>query len=231
MESMKQRSILVENIAAIESLLRQLYGFELEHGAVNFIIDFEQKTLLEQSGLARTTGRAQTLVCSKDDDLELAVYFNDEIISKLQTQNPLEALSISNIDVFCAVVEEISHFHLLINRASYQQTISLLELELQAEVDKLLICAQVLWQQTDKPHYVPLARILFDLAQFPTDDPRYQRANHLAGEFCFRLIEQIPEHCPPMALTEYRQLLRRFYLGTMAEKLNIVSRARTLAAA
>ena len=231
MESIKKRSAIVENIAVIESLLTQFYGFEIAHCAANFIIDAKQKKLLEQSGLARTTGRAQTLVCSNDDDLELAVYFNDDIISRLQEENPQKDLSLNNIDVFCAVVEEISHFHLLINRASYQQTISLLELELQAEVDKLLICAQVLWQQTERAHYAPLARVLFDLARFSTDEPRYQRANHLAGEFCFRLIEQLPEHCPPMAVTEYRPLLRRFYLGTMAEKLNIISRVRTFAAA
>ena len=97
----------------------------------------------------------------------------------------MNELSDANLDAFCVLVEEVSHFHLIVNRAEAKLPVTKLELEWQGEVDKLLLCALLLQKQSGDPHVLPLVRRLFDEALIISDHnrQRYEEATRFAARF------------------------------------------------
>jgi hypothetical protein len=104
--------------------------------------------------------------------------------------DPRAALTDANLDAFCVLVEEISHFHLILNRAQAGLEVTKLELEWQGEVDKLLVSGLFLERQSGQSYLLPLARKLYDLAAVTAvDDQLYEEATKYAARFWFQLAK------------------------------------------
>ena len=103
---------------------------------------------------------------------------------------------------------------------------TLLELELQAEVDKFITTAVLLNEQQGR---LPkqLHGWLFDLPQFaehlsPEQQQRYYDANRLAGRYCLDLYQRLRRGA---SMEELTPELRDFYRAT---QLNKIDRIRAL---
>ncbi len=122
----------------------------------------------------------------------LSVYIDERVLERLRRCDPMQQLDDENLADFCAAMEGVSHFHYLIWCVTHGRQLSLLELELQAEVDKYSVAVCLLRQQgsTDLPR--GLRRRLFDQVRFvdghsAATRQRYQEANRHAACFCERL--------------------------------------------
>jgi hypothetical protein len=106
--------------------------------------------------------------------------------------------------------------------------VSLLELELQAEIDKYVSSWLLLREQDPARYPAGLHRLLFERSRI---DVRlagercelYREANHYAARFCRRLERQLSARAAPMrreALAE----LRRFYRLSRERKMTHIQR-------
>ena len=177
---------LRDSIDWIEKALCRYYDIKQEHSASSFLIGAEH---LES--LSRNSKESCVLVAKDSlDEAFVGVYFQPEIIEKIHQDNPFVGLTHKNLHAFWVLIEEISHFVLLTQRMKENRQTSALELEWQAEIDKILISSQLLTQQTEDPHYRPLIHASFDLSTIFSREKHYEEANHLAARFWFSAIRQ-----------------------------------------
>ncbi len=148
------------------------------------------------------------------DDLFIGIHYDDAIGAKLEVHDPLARLDNDNLDEFCTLVEELSHFHLILNRQKQNRGVSKLELEWQGEVDKLLMSATLLEAQAGKFHLSPLARKLFDDAIIVSEDYElYWQATRHAARFWFAAASRNEGLSPRL-----REILRQSYQAPWTEK-------------
>ena len=93
-----------------------------------------------RSGVARAP-REQLLISQRDDDeVELGLFLDEQAVSNLEENDPARGLDHTNFHDFCLAVEGVSHFIYVALAAAGERSVSALELELQAEVDKFACC-------------------------------------------------------------------------------------------
>lgn len=158
-----------------------------------------------------------------EDALDIGLAIHADIIAAVEQDNPLIHLHDGNLDPFFVVVEELSHFHLLVNRASSKQPLSQLELEWQGEIDKILIGACFLFNQQRDPHWEALMHRLFDTSRTVVElnKYRYEEASRLAARFWRELVQAgICEHKDPQHSKELRSHLRKKYWETWQAKVS-----------
>lgn len=162
------------------------------------------------------------LVHQDGEQIDVALYIDQAIVSRLKKDDPTERLHGGNLADFCTTLEGVSHFLYLTWNAGYERGVSLLELEMQAEVDKFVASAFLFGRQDSG--YVPgtLSTWLFDTPCFDAElDPesltRYQRANYYASKYCNYLENQFLRDRRGGSMVNE---LRRFYRLRQKQKID-----------
>jgi hypothetical protein len=161
--------------------------------------------------------REQLLVRQEGDELDLVVLLPQASLEACLTKGALVEL-----DAYLEAVEGISHFIHLADRARTELPTTLLELELQAEVDKFALLAGEP-QNQNTSELVSLHRRLYEQVRFlhPSSSElgqRYRLANGLAARLWSQLIRQGPS-------AARRGLLKRFYRASQADKIHMAGAA------
>jgi hypothetical protein len=164
--------------------------------------------------------RESLLVREDDGGLEIALRL---------PRRGLEAGVRLGLDLAAQIVEGVSHFLCLAERARRELPITQLELELQAEVDKYLLFAHA-GPFARGFHVERAARVRERLfggpafldAKGTVPGDRYRLANDLAARFALR-IEQAAAR--DGRLDGMRAALRRFYGAGQAEKIQLAQAA------
>jgi len=156
----------------------------------------------------------------------LMLYIDSAVLARLRKRDPLRALDGGNIADFWVALEGVSHFSCLMWNAGHTRGISLLDLELQAEVDKYITSFWLL--RTQDPTHRPreLHHTLFERTHIDRDLPParqhiYATATRYAARFCSALQSSLLSS----RLTQRRAAiaaLRRFYRLTSAGKLRYI---------
>lgn len=188
-------------IAAIQRHLHAIYDVEAPDVRDFLLGEAEVRELL---GASARPAREWVLVRQAEDAVDIGVYVHPGDLASVEGRTPAEAVR-DSLAAFCNVTEGVSHFLLLFRRAAREETVSLLELETQAEVDKYV---------TARLHVGPdpeLHRRLFEDAQLteglgPEERERYTEAGRLAARYC-RWLDRIP-HVDGL-LAELRGFYRR----------------------
>jgi hypothetical protein len=128
----------------------------------------------------------------------------------------------------CAA-EGVSHFVYLATRAAAGRPVSLLELEVQAEVDKFVLLVLHLWRRGLRRTSRALRRRLFERVRYHAflgdeELARYREANRLGGGYARWLEDRFVEDADLDGLL--RELRRSYRLGA-GEKLGYLG-TRTL---
>jgi hypothetical protein len=167
------------------------------------------------------TGVEETVLVSEDNEgMGLSVFLDQDLLTRLEKQNPLNGLRARRLGDLATVLEGISHFNYLVWSAQQDRSVTLLELELQAEIDKFVATTLLALDQQDYEFVRRLHHWLFDEVTFHTslnDDQRqrYEIANDYAGRFCHRVFSRIG------AESGFAEL-RLFYRLTQAEKIGYI---------
>ena len=127
-----------------------------------------------------------------------------------------------DLDPLCQIIEGVSHFVYLADRARACREATQLEMELQAEVDKYVVLAASLGAVEPRSSALLRARLYDDVSYAHEPDTelgqRYRIANYLAGKFVRGLERDY------LAARRYRELharLRAFYRMGQEEKLRV----------
>lgn len=131
-----------------------------------------------------------------------------------------------DLDGFCQLIEGVSHFVLLAERARFDRTVSALELEVQAEVDKFA----VLFAGTPAPSRAKgeaLIERIFDRVSFAHPEgselgTRYRDANTLARGWVERVGLRFAE---PLDVVGLRGQLRAFFHASLDGKVHLARAA------
>lgn len=209
----------VELVARVEARLAQYYDFLPQALVANHLVTESELVRSFGDSIRKTPEfKARAAVYfsqTQGDDLFIGLLVEPKIIEKLERFNPEVNLDDRNLDEFCILVEEVSHFHLLLNRASSQRGVSKLELEWQGEIDKLLITSILLKEQYGDKHVEPLARKLYDTAKIIAEDfELYWQATKFASHF-WRSSHMIG----PEADARIRETLLRNYWSPWQDKV------------
>jgi hypothetical protein len=209
-------------VRELQDLLATLYDAPSPHDVANFLItDAEQAAALQGRPQPPATDE-QLLVAESEEGVELSLYVDRAVLERLRARCPFRELGERNLADFCTALEGVSHFHYYVWNADRARSVSLLDLELQAEVDKYVGALRLILAQRDGRFPRELFRQLFDAAAFLPDLPvaerlRYDEAHRFAARFCRRLEERFlcGRRARPAALVHE---LRRFYrLGRHAK--------------
>ena len=93
-------------------------------------------------------GRTSKLLVAEDEQgVELSLYVDQAVLERLGERCPLRSLSEENLADYCTALEGVSHFHYFVWSAGRERTVSLLQLELQAEVDKYASALRLMLEQ------------------------------------------------------------------------------------
>lgn len=140
MASEKSPSVL----SRLQRGLETLYRVDTQLDVEAFMVDeAARETALAgadgQAGTARRP-REQLLVEQDRGELRLALFVDADALHNLRKNDPAHGLRTSNLGDFLLAIEGVSHFVYVAVCAAEDRSVSALELELQAEVDKFVTC-------------------------------------------------------------------------------------------
>jgi len=132
------------------------------------------------------------------------------------------AVSVGDLDGLCQLIEGVSHFVYLAERARAERSATQLELELQAEVDKYVVLGGAM-RSFDVDKSATLRASLFESVRFADAaesdvGERYRVANDLANRFVRRLEQT---YVAKKRFVAMREELRMFYRMGQEAKLRV----------
>lgn len=203
-------------LLALQNLLARINDAPTSHRVTDFLIgDAKHCSALLGRDLAASEDE-QVLIQETEVGADLSVYIDEEVTARLTSHNPLQRLCDANLADFCTAVEGISHFQYLVWCLEHVRQVSLLELELQAEVDKYAAATWLVLQQGGGRFHPGLHQRMFSqvgyLPSLQRDaSQRYVEANRCAARFCRRNDERFLSCRQPRVerwLSELRSLFR-----------------------
>jgi hypothetical protein len=205
----------------MQALLAGIYDLPQSHDVYDFLITDPTTLPVE-----RRHEDEQVLVAAQGGELALGLFLDAPLLLRLEATDPTAALNADNIADCLTALEGVSHFVCLAWNARHDKPVSLLELELQAEVDKYVASFWLLRAQDPRRYPRELHRLLFERARI---DPQlagervglYAMANRYAARFCRRLEAVLCEsgRSGRARAVQVMAELRRFYRLSDARKL------------
>src|SRR5690606_15694199 len=121
-------------IAEVQAALEALYALEGADPAEAYVVDREVARRLGGAGQADE----ELLVAEDAEGLSVALFLCPRLLARVEASARAgrPAFDDAALDDWCQLTEGISHFLYLSHVADQQRTATLLELEVQAEVDK-----------------------------------------------------------------------------------------------
>lgn len=212
---------------AVQQLLESIYRVDVGHRVEDFLITDPDLAREYESVRHAHQPREKLLVAEDDDDLRLALYLDREVLERLGSDDPLQSLHSGNLADFLLALEGVSHFLYLIWRVSAERGVSLMELEMQAEVDKFVALLAIWFAQGATTEPTEVRWCLFEAARLdPALDAdqriRYHDASRFAGKYC-RALEH--RYLRRARRREMIHELRHFYRLGQADKIRLIDSA------
>ena len=211
-------------LGQLQSLLSDIYSLEMPYDVYDFLITDSQLANQLDAGWRRVDEKL--LIAEEVGATSVSLYLEQGLMGRLQDNNPAYRLDSGNLRDFWIALEGVSHFTYYVWNAKVEKSVTLLEMELQAEVDKFIGTILLLRQQGENPP-LNLHHRLFELPRFDTrlsDDEltRYQDANHFAAKYCKKLAPKLSRWT---AGSELNKKLCQFYRLTQPAKIRHIEAA------
>lgn len=161
-------------------------------------------------------------------ELHIGVYIDPRLQCRLALHDPRARLDDHNLPALLSAAEGISHFLALSWCAERDRPVSALALELQAEVDKFLVCLQLRRGRPESLDGAALFDRLFERARFDPqldadERQRYRTAHRGAARLILNWLQRFGEHIDnPRWQTE----VRSFFRLPAADKLRLIELLR-----
>jgi hypothetical protein len=209
----------------LQQLIGGIYDVSISHDVYDFLVTSRDDL---PTGARDGSSDEELIVAQEKDAVGVSLYLDPELLQRLQKSNPLVRLNESNVGDYWTALEGVSHFLYFAWNAGHDKPVTLLELELQAEIDKYVASYLLLKRQFPDHFPSELLHILFERTRIDSSLARgrenlYRAATRHAEKFCRRLarsLESSRDEIGNGVLAE----LRRFYRLTDARKVAHIER-------
>lgn len=210
-------------LRGMQSLLGRLYDVDLAYDVYDYLVTDRRSLAGAAPACGRRAPDEELLLAEMTDGAGVALYIDDDLLRRLERQNPLGALTENNLADYCTALEGVSHFVYSTWRLQRDAPVSLLELETQAEVDKYAATVFLLADQQGGayPAYVHprlFDRVHFDVRLDPEEFDRYRTAHRFAAAYC-RSLERRFVNRGEARIEALLRELRKFYRLSCTAKL------------
>ena len=212
-------------LRGLQHRLEAIYGLDAGPDVCHYLIDASAREQHFDHECHRASDE-MVLVRESDDGVDVGVYVAADVLARLADADPLAALDDERLNDLWLAIEGVSHFSFLVHRAHRAGTVSLLELELQAEIDKFVSTWWLACEQGYSGVRDGLWRRLFvdtgfDAELSREETERYTVASRYAGYFCADLaLFDAGDHA------EALRDLRHFYRLDQPAKFSEIHRQR-----
>jgi hypothetical protein len=208
----------------LQDLLANIYDLPLQYRVDDFL--FTERAQLP-SAVRDSDTDEHVLILNDGNEAAVGLFLDPGLLKRLAAANPIDALNSANVADYWTALEGVSHFICLAWNAPYDRAVSVLELELQAEIDKYVSSWWLLRQQDPQRHPAELHYLLFDRTRI---DERlagdradlYREATQYAARFCRRLERLLAAQSVQRG--EVLCELRRFYRLSRERKMTHIQR-------
>lgn len=227
----------------LQRLIGGIYDVSIAHDVYDFLVTNRSQLPTAARG---STSDEELIVaqCGDEgtDDVAVSLYLDPALLARLQRSNPLVKLTEQNVADYWTALEGVSHFLYFAWNAGHDKPVTLLELELQAEIDKYVASYLLLKQQYPERFPRELLHVLFERTRIDPvlakgRESLYRAATRHAERFCRKLAQSLSDSSGRAArsradgdeaasLMELGVLaeLRRFYRLTDARKVAHIER-------
>jgi hypothetical protein len=216
-------------VRELQALLGRINDVELPQDICDFLIT-DREELHRWHAASAVSGTPETLLVEEGEHgMSLALFLDAALLHRLAESMPLQRLHGGNLEDFCTALEGVSHFSCVAWCAARGRPVSVLALEMQAEIDKYAASVLLAGTQRGGALAHELHAQLFERVRFREDlaeDARrlYEAANRHAARFCRRLEDRFLRR-RRVRVQEMLAELRRFYRLDDAGKLRAVQAA------
>jgi hypothetical protein len=214
----------------LQDLIGDIYDVSISHDVYDFLVTDRDRL----PAAARGTGPTdEELIVAQPEEggsgeIAMSLYLDPQLLQRLDRADPMERLHDGNMGDYWTALEGVSHFLYLAWNAGHDKPVSLLELEMQAEVDKYVGSYWLMRRQFPDRFPAELLRLLFERTRIDSRlaggrEDLYREASRHAQKFCKRL-EQSLRDAQGRSQVEVLAELRRFYRLTNARKLAHIQR-------
>jgi hypothetical protein len=225
----------------LQELIGGVYDVSIAHDVYDFLVT--NRNELPADARDGTSDEALIVEQPADDGTDsvgVSLYLDPALLARLQKSNPLVKLDEQNVADYWTALEGVSHFLYFAWNAGHDKPVTLLELELQAEIDKYVASYLLLKQQYPERFPRELLHVLFERTRIDPilakgRESLYRTATRHAERFCRRLARSLSDSSEtpgrrggdkPASWMELGVLaeLRRFYRLTDARKVAHIER-------
>jgi hypothetical protein len=183
-------------LSRLQSLIGGIYDVSVAHDVYDFLVTDRRHLPAAARG---GTAEEELIVAEPregGDELALSLYLDPALLGRLAREDPLVRLHTGNVADWWTALEGVSHFLYLAWNAGHDKPVSVLELEMQAEVDKYVASYWLLRRQFPGRFPAELRRVLFarthvDPRVGAQKAPLYREASRYAERFCGRLEQTL----------------------------------------
>lgn len=202
--------------------LQSLYSLDVLDSVAPYLIDSDTYAAWCDTQTFSDRDAPEALLIAPDaDGVAIGLYLHPEIFTQLARESPATRLTAQNFSASCVAIEGVSHLLYALTKWTREEPVSLLELELQAEVDRYLVLAT--WLRRQGASGRALHAQLFDTCELrgaigeESAQDRYQRAHALAKRLCAKLAYDDLRH----AHHHMRRTARQFFESTHWQKIRL----------
>jgi hypothetical protein len=209
----------------IQDLIGGIYDVPIAHDVYDFLVT-------ERTGLPQVAPHAsadeELIIVEERDAVGVSLYLDPELLERLQRADPRERLDADNVADYWTALEGVSHFVYFAWNAGHDKPVSILELEMQAEVDKYVASFELLRRQSPGRFPAELMRLLFERTHVNPNLTRsrqrmYRAASRYAERFCRQLERGLRDSRAELGRDVLAQL-RRFYRLSDGRKMAHIER-------
>jgi hypothetical protein len=211
----------------IQDLIGGIYDVPIAHDVYDFLVT--ERTQLPQSA-PHASAEEELIIVEEPDAVGVSLYLDPQLLERLKRADPLERLDADNVEDYWTALEGVSHFVYFAWNAGHDKPVSILELEMQAEIDKYVATFALLRRQSPQRFPAELMRLLFERTRI---DPNlagarqrmYRAASCYAERFCRQLERGLRDSRAELGREVLAQL-RRFYRLSDGRKMAHIERGR-----
>jgi hypothetical protein len=174
-------------LGELQRALEIIYHLEPEPSVEDFLVGRGDLARLGASPSANE----ELFIIESDGDADVGLYLSPDCLQTLERlkTDPAAGLLDGMLPAFTTAAEGVSHYLYFAGCARQMRTVSKLELEVQAEVDKFAIAFLHLWRVGERARSGELIHRLFERVSYrPSLDSderdRYRTANRLSRGYC-----------------------------------------------
>lgn len=207
-------------LSRLQNHLVDIYRADPGYSIVDFLITDPTLARLLGGDSVLADTEETVLVSEQDEGIELSVFLDRDLLSRLEDHDPMQSLEVRKLGDLWTVLEGISHFNYIAWCVGRNKSVTLFELEMQAEVDKFVSTWFLAQEQQDHDLADSIHGWLFENIDFKPEldsdqRERYRAASDFAARFCHGLRKRLRRNSS-QGLRE----LRHFYRLTQPEKVS-----------